>query len=201
MKRRRKIFAVVIGLGIIIGIRAILVPSSPPDPVYDGKPLSYWLTHEKISQSTSGIITSEPALDYTRLDTNAIPYLVYAFERRDGRARRGYAQIWIKLPSQLQSRLPKPRDTRAIRGLALAYLLKLEVFNSPQAISAMVRTIEDDEETYWLKWWAIFFLEKGQSKDPAVIQALCHGLKDKDERVREECTNALRTLDPVALKK
>jgi hypothetical protein len=200
MNHRRKLIVLrlVLVLVIVFGLCALLIPSGPADPLYDGKPLSYWLTQWKTFRPEPGVIMSGPALDYKRLDTNAIPYLVYAFESRDGPARRKYRELYPWFPGWLKSSLPEPRDTATIRGVALEYLIRLETFDSPQVISAMARTLETDDD-WLLKSLAVNMLEEGHSKDPAVIQALVRGLQDKDERIREECTNALRKLDPAAL--
>lgn len=191
---------VLAGLGAMAAFLFII--SGPPDPIYDGKPLGYWLGQSKPFQpglnNPSGLVTLGLALDVKHLDTNAIPFLVDTVEFGDGPARRKYRELWWKCPGWLKSFLPEPRDTARIRSNALLYLLNLHTFDSPMVIPAMARVLEKDDDAV-LRQGAAAFLGEGHSKDPAVIQALVHGLKDPDRNVRWSSTNALRKLDPSAL--
>ena len=107
MKRRRKFIILALSLIVVLALCALLGPSGPPDPIYNGKHLSYWLTQRKPYQPPVAFQWTEPVLDYKRLDTNAIPYLVYAFESSDGPARSKYSEFWPKLPGWLQACLPR----------------------------------------------------------------------------------------------
>jgi hypothetical protein len=186
-------------LVLVLGLCALLIPSGPPDPIYNGKHLSYWLRQPIKLYPLPPPGFNAPPIMLLGVDSNAIPLLVYKLDRRDAPSRYNYMELWPKLPGWLQACLPVPSDTTIIiRQNAQLYLMNLHTLDSPQVTAAMARILENDKDVSF-RQRAASFLGEGHSKDPAVTQTLVRGLKDKDYLVRLYCTNALRKLDPAAL--
>jgi hypothetical protein len=199
MNRRRKIIVVALVLVLVLALCALLIPSGPRDPIYDGKRLSYWLEQQWIqdrANTNSGRVV--PALRPERVDSTAIPYLAQAFATSDSSTRVRFAEFWPHLPGWLQVCLPKPRDTTNIRNNALIYLDNLRAYDSPLALPEIASALENGTDKN-VRADAAAFLGMSQSRDPAVIRALVHGVKDPDRDVRWYSTNSLRRLDPAAL--
>src|SRR5262245_61020999 len=76
---RKRLFIVGV-VALAIALLVLLWPRGPKEPVYQGKRLSAWLIE---ASSESGLKTAPEAIQ--ALGTNAIPYLLFEFERTEPR--------------------------------------------------------------------------------------------------------------------
>jgi hypothetical protein len=82
--RKRGIFLIVMAVLLVVGAVVWLAPRNPPEPVYDGRPLSYWLQ----GMSFAGASTNHPnyveALDaMSAAGTNGTPTLLRLLRAKD----------------------------------------------------------------------------------------------------------------------
>jgi hypothetical protein len=134
MRKRGRIIRFTV-IAIVLGGFAwwAFVPSGPPDPVYDGHPLSVWLRGD----NAEGCARS--------LDSKAVPYLVATLTRHDGLAGHAYQKIWPRLPNWLRERLYAPRSAASDRYIVCSLLGTLGAGGRP-AIPALVRVAKEDED-------------------------------------------------------
>jgi hypothetical protein len=136
-KRGRMIFFAAIVVVGGFGLWALLrSPAGPPDLVYDGHPLSYW-----VRGSPPGTVYVGPRV----LDSNAVPYLVWTLNKRSGVMWHAYLRIWPHLPGWLRSRLDSVDNARDQRFYACRLLGTLGSAARP-AIPALVAVLQDDED-------------------------------------------------------
>src|ERR1035438_4827168 len=76
--------------------------SRAPQPLYEGKPLDFWL-------KTFGL--GPGAFPRAVLGSNAIPVLLLALERRDGLIQTAYKNVWSNMPLAARKRMPRPVDS------------------------------------------------------------------------------------------
>jgi HEAT repeat protein len=196
-----KRWPVVCGALLVAAVGGLLLwsPWVPREPIYDGHPISHWLTNWKIVSS----------LEYTDLpdhhsirqavgDSNAVPFLIKAL-RRDAWLGAAYYRKWLwpKLPSALQAHLPPPAaDNPAIRLNALYVLSQMESLAQP-AIPALIQTSKQDEQlpVRYRAMWALADIGKG---DRNATAALTQAIKDNDWNISVVATKALSKIDPEA---
>jgi hypothetical protein len=156
-------------------------PWEPREPVYDGKPLTYWLSR-----------IAEPHTPQSFLkDTNAIPFLVKALERDTWIGGAIYRkQVWPKLPPMFQKHLPPPANAAAARTMAAVCLRKMGPLAAP-AIPALIRVLKEDEDSgaRFNALWALAAIGNG---DSTAISALAEALKDRDQSVRHAALTTLQ---------
>ena len=146
-----------------------------PEPVYEGKPLSYWLTNQ----------TSERAIRRLWADTNAVPFLIKALKKDSWIGAAVYRkQVWPNLPPSIQKRLPPPRSADInMRFTAVDYLTRMGPLAKP-AIPALIRASKDDDPPFPREHVVRALGSIGQD-DSTVATALVQALKkDKDAQIR-----------------
>src|SRR5690348_9242696 len=114
------------------------------EPVYNGKPISYW-----IDASGRMFTWSDPPDSFFKgfplLDSNAVPFLARALQREDGRLRVAYQNAWLRSPTWLHKRLPRPIREAWVRR-AVAQALGNLARDAKPAIPALVRTWKTDSD-------------------------------------------------------
>jgi HEAT repeats len=177
---------------LAIGAWAFSQPPEPVEPVYAGKPVSYWIA-SKTEDSFDCAVTGIP-----KLDSNAIPYLLRATHRQNRAWDGYYLKVWQVAPVFLQKITPTPErpDAIEIRGCAVAALGRVGT-NSQAAISNLLDTLKNDP--HWgVRSFALQALLKVGKGNATVTQAVITALNDPVPYVRAEATNTLRQLDPDA---
>jgi hypothetical protein len=155
-------------------------PPQVPEPVYNSKPLSYWLAHPAPSHVDQAIIQ----------DSNAIPFLIKALKRDRWIGAAFYRkQVWPKLPPSLQKHLPPPADDRIIRERT-SYVLGLMRPLAKPAIPALIRALRDDGDLP-VRYHAAIALGEVGEEDSNVVTALIEALNDEDTVVRRYAVRAL----------
>ncbi len=127
-------------------------PRQPPDPVYNGKPLSYWLTNILSGFSPSLALDpwmghAPPKWEWEAVPPpSAVPFLIKALERDSWFGASIYRkQVWPKLPPSIKRHLPPPVDNPTIRRQA-AYLLGQMGPMAKPATPALIRASKQDDD-------------------------------------------------------
>jgi hypothetical protein len=87
----------------------------PREPVYQGKPLSYWF--EQARRGNDVYYDGEAAL--RQIGTNGIPFLLKKAKMKNGLSplQNQYRRAWLNLPPQAQRILPSPkREDPGLQG-------------------------------------------------------------------------------------
>ena len=159
-------------------------PWEPREPIYEGKPLTYWLsTDRRTPESLFG-------------DSNAVPFLIEALKTDGWFGAAVYRKhVWPKLPASIQTHLPRPADNYQkifVAGIALERMGPV----AKPAIPALVRALTHGEPSVVRGVFPLLNqIDKG---DKAVVAALTGLLKNKDPTVRETATSAFLLFDPGA---
>src|SRR2546422_11683113 len=96
MKSRWRIF--LIAAAAATGLVLALALWFPKEPVYQGKPVSFWIEELARTQPVRIWETDRPAKEALRtLGTNAVPYLAKAMRSRSLFGET-YGQLWPRLP-------------------------------------------------------------------------------------------------------
>jgi hypothetical protein len=200
-------------------------PWEPREPVYDGKPIRYWLANGRAPQSFSAF-------------TNALPFLIKALKRDSWFGAAVYRkQVWPKLPQAIQKHLPPPIDSQSRRRVAAVSWMGTMPATAERAIPALVQALEEDENTQVRGLVVMVLVDLSRRGDSNVVAALTRAvlrdygsdhpitpgasralghlstreinstptlleaLKDKKFMVRFGATNLLLDLDPEAAAK
>ncbi len=118
----------------------------PPEPIYDGHPISYWISRP-INLAHSGPVVSyldltlEYSLSFPVMDSNAVPYLLPALRRSDGlfSSKGWYFKVWLKAPMWLQRRLPSPDRAASARYNAAAILSRFATL-PPESVEPLIQS-------------------------------------------------------------
>jgi HEAT repeat protein len=179
-----------------------------PEPVYNGKPLSYWLASAfKISNSSNMIARLPPGKVFASTwqwqvigDSNAVPFLIKVVKRDRWFGAAYYRKsLWPKLPPSIQQHLPPPVDNVVVRQNAATLLAYMGPIGKA-SIPALIRAMKEDENpgVRDLAAWALANLGE---RDQSAIAALGGLLKAKDVTVRKGATDVLIRIDPGAAAK
>jgi hypothetical protein len=180
-----------------------------PEPVYEGMPLSYWLTHVSSSAwSSRGSPVGTTWLDARHRgdilppwsllkDSNAVPFLAKSLKRDTCIGAAVYRRVvWPKIPAAIRKHLPSPADNPSLRKGAADCLAVIGLAAKP-AVPALVRALQEDEDPY-VRFRAANLLGLIGEGNQATVTALTVALGDEYAYAREMATNALLKLDPVA---
>ncbi len=182
LRRKRNILIVLLLVTFLGGLAWIALQSG--EPVYRGKPISRWINEV-------GVFASPPAPALPLLDSNAVPFLVEALNRQDGRLRRAYLRTVNKLPSYIQSKLPQPVPGWAIRANAAALLGTIGT-NATPAVPALIQALKTDKVDL-VRQFSAKSLAEIAKRDKLVMEALAEAAtKDTEASVRFEALNALK---------
>jgi hypothetical protein len=197
MKRRSRILLVALLVVIPVGLAWVLIPSGPREPVYEGRPVNYWLRNPKIPGTNA---TANSALPYwPKMDSKAVPFLARALETREGRWDRFYLQVWYRTPGWIGNHLPPPVRAAVVR-VGAANVLGTLGNDAKPAIPVLIRTLQEDENG-GVRCGAVFALLKIGAGDEQVTEAVVAALKDKDPNVRFVTGQILKQIDPEAAAK
>jgi hypothetical protein len=138
--------------------------------------LSYWV-------ATPGVV----------VDSNMVPFLVQALERRDGPFQKAYATAWMKFAWLRKISPTPPRDTFVDR-LNAAHLLTQLGMNSKAAKNALTRAAKNDESSI-VRMIAASSSARLSGNDDAKTNVKDELWKDDAARGSDHATNAI---DPEA---
>jgi hypothetical protein len=185
MKNRLYLVCGVLLVAAVFGF-CVWAPWEPREPVYDGKPLSYWLSYP-----------STPAVRTIASDSNAIPLLIRALDRKDTLLGRGYLRVWPKLPPPIRSHVPRPINNFDRRACAMDVLGRMGPSANP-SIPALIRTLREDDSAPIRVFAARCLFWVGQGDRAAVAGLSEAASNDTDQDVRKVASDSLWRLDPEA---
>jgi hypothetical protein len=205
MRNRVYLVLGILLVAAVVGLlwRSPWEPRQVLEPVYDGKPLSYWLADivMRARQGRASVTVwrgskGEPDIIRRAMsDSNAVPFLVGVL-RRDRWFGAGYYRRWFwpKLPPSIRKHLPPPPAGKATTRSNAALLLGMG-HDEQRAILALVGALKDDDDSV-VRWNAAWALGNLGNRNRTAVAALSEALKDKDPALRNEATNVLLHLDP-----
>jgi hypothetical protein len=179
-----------VGAGLVwFGLR-------PSEPVYDGRPISYWIDRPRVFEiggERFGIGLG--STNFLNLDGRAVPFLAEALERRESFSHKAYAHLHNRLPLSIRRRLPIPKNSNylLIQEGAIATLGRMGPEARP-AIPSIIRILDSSEEGVvrgLFKCVAAGILGRIGKNDPASIKALKQALNSRTAAVRESAATAL----------
>jgi hypothetical protein len=142
--------------GVILAVLAYILcmPRTPPDPIYQGHHLSFWLRQELVSTNRLRFeLSSEASGAVRQIGTNALPLLLRRIEYRGGvgdlSARETVGKFAIKvLPQRLVNRLLLPSGYNP-REAALGFHALGE--SATPAIPDLVRMVNSENRGWALQ--------------------------------------------------
>jgi hypothetical protein len=188
MRKRGRIILTVVILAVLGGFAWHALTPHPPDPVYKGHPLSYWVS------GAPGGKWSDPS----PLDSNAVPYLVQALKSRDTPLNKAYNHLWPHLPVWLRNRTWVPNYAAGRRFVSCRLLVTMGT-NARPAIPDLIRLLNEDDEVAVRAIATEALRSIANRNDAAVVVALTAATKDRDTAVRLQATDALQSLAPAPL--
>jgi hypothetical protein len=197
MSKRTRIFIAVMLVAVLGGV-AWLLQRGPQEPVYEGKPLGYWLRNPKYVPGKVGT-NAVVFLTFPNMDSNAVPFLIQMTESEEGGLHRAYTKTWRNMPLWLRKFIPQPASAFEFRRNAVVALGDLRSDAKP-AIPALVRLLKGDKNAP-MRAEAAFTLDRIGEDDKLVSSALVEALKDNSPMVRNAADLVLQDLDPEATAK
>ena len=172
-----------------------------PEPVYGGKPISYWIAHGIAVNPKTGTVSwpragSREVWNQLLSDSNAVPFLIMAMKRQDTPLGLQFQKAWCRVPPQVQKHLPTPVASADIRRNATVLLGEM----GPAAVPVLTRALGADEAPAVRAQAAKVLGRLGRGNNAAVM-VLTEALSDGDRSVRDTATNVLRKIDPEAARK
>jgi hypothetical protein len=162
------------------------------EPVYDGKPISYWLRQPPGPPTPfSGAFRPPEVPEALLADSNAVPRLVKGLGRQETPLDKAYSNVWQRITPSIQRRLPQPVDAVRVRATAAHLLADMGALAKP-AIQALVRALQDNSPL--VRSAAATPLGLLGPGDETVYSALKAALRDKDNSVQFHAAYALAQL-------
>src|SRR5271168_1835633 len=103
----------VITMFLITFVAFMWVELASTKPIYNGKPIDYWITHPQTAKPFASYGAKRFSPDevyFPKVDSKAVPFLIRALMRKDGRFDKAYRNVFNKLPFAIRGRLPIPKQ-------------------------------------------------------------------------------------------
>jgi hypothetical protein len=193
MKQRPAIFWGVVCLALMAAMAVWqCTPPAPVDPVYHGKPASYWL-----SQVYSTPNQSEAIQAFRELGTNADPILATAFRSARSPWRRAYMKFYRHLPPLARKVLPSAWSLNSESELVI---LNRRCIPSPELRTTLLECLKDRDHTRkMLALDALLHTASLHGSPPLSVAELVTLFNDPDTEVRERAKRTLEKSAPAAL--
>jgi hypothetical protein len=166
----------------------------PREPVYEGKPLSYWLNQgpDFLTGGLRGTVDQILATSPRSITagSNAVPFLIKALMADNGFGAACYRDwLWPKLPAPLQKRLPRPHHNNLVCMHAAAVLASMGPMAKP-AVPALVLTLKRSKD-FFVREFAVLALYYVGPPDNRATNPIVDALNANDATLRRCVTNAL----------
>jgi len=198
MQRTTKFGILMLVMAFAIAIGRLALKTDQPEPSYQGKPVSYWLTDGfTFSPSVDDRPPAESA--FRCLGANAVPFLIATLGRTDGPLKQIYLRCYPKLPAKLRTQLPRPASADALRGRAI---LSLRIIGpaAKAAIPSLLNVLTNDPGAM-RRANAVVCLDTidGGHLQTEVVDAWLRVRSDPDPVVARMATEVLRRHFPLGV--
>lgn len=197
----RKRWRLWLGLGLAVAVLAVtgqIIRSRwlPPEPVYQGKPLSDWLPRA-IMENSGGIHYNH---DHYRdalaaAGSRAVPFILAKLRKNDSPLADRYRKLWPRLPALLKRFFPQPRPPDYFAQDAAAALMCL----GTEAIPELVEAVDDSNPAVrQAAEQALCGFAGGALSDRDAARVFGQAIEDGDPGVRLFAAFALSRIGPAA---
>lgn len=190
-KRRRILFSFVLIAGLT-GLGFMLLrkrPALPPEPVYNGRPISFWIDRPSVNFVPGGG-SPFPMVQFPKtVDVRALPYLIQALHRRNPPMLKVSQVVWHTSPLYIKNRWAQPLDVAPVRSAAALVIGNLGADGRP-AIPDLIRVLQDDVDPQ-VRSCAAFALGQIGYGDVSVHNALAQAAKETNTMVSGTASTSL----------
>jgi HEAT repeats len=189
MKHRPQ-YAILSLIGFVAAAVVLMVMLRPDEPVYNGKPLSFWV--DRVRKSGADQAQARQAI--RQVGPTAIPFILQQIRHQDPLDQKVYRAVWSKLPGYVQRRLPKPLpeplDAGRFKHQVASILSSLGQPALPRLRTAL-RVGNSD-----VRFVTVLAIGSIGPKAEETIPAVTKLVNDPDGTVRVQAIFALMTLGP-----
>ncbi|MDB6125248.1 MAG: domain containing protein [Pedosphaera sp.] len=118
MRKRFRILVVISIVAVLSVLAGLIIRSH--EPVFHGKPESYWFTNITYNAA------SDEIKQWESFGPEGIRFLIRGLNKGNNPLERAYFNTWPKLPSFLRNQLPQPVDATSIRMQSVDMLGRLK---------------------------------------------------------------------------
>lgn len=185
-----------LGVGVV---GWVTLRSSKPEPLYQGKPVSYWIGKLGVDSRRQPNPTAPPDFSaweaFSRTDRDAVPFLIAASEAREPLHLRMYRTVHRHLPRKLARKLPEPSDaTFSARSMALGALGAMGT-NALPAVPTIIRILDDKDHV--MKFGAVRALQQIGPSARKAVPSLVRALGAPTSSLHLELIAALEAIAPA----
>jgi hypothetical protein len=189
----RRGISLFLSVGAAVAVVSLWSGAFSKKRLYDGKPIAYWIDHPqtrivKASDSTAGY---QLEFRFPVIDSNAVPALIKALTRSEGRLDSAYRHLYYKLPTASRRLLstPRPINDEQVRLVAIMVLGRIGEGARP-AIPGLIHVLKSDESDS-VRLQAADLLTHFVKGDREVHDAFLEALNDKNVMVRLMAEDAI----------
>lgn len=176
---KKKSRAILIFAAALIASLALWAAFRPREPVYQGKPVSFWFKKYVFSFSPA----REEALEtIAEIGPDAVPYLARMLRKNDSALARAYRSLRPKLPTSAQRWLPQPIEPKRLRADAARCLGRVGLsFTTPVGPLLKAAQYPDPE----MRTEALDALLQIGPRTDEIVAAFASALEDRHTTVRD----------------
>src|SRR5207302_533671 len=142
--KRKRLPWLAIG-GALIALLALAAVLTKREPVYQGKPVSFWIAGLAAHDARNQEVLAD-------MGSSAVPYVVRALKSEEGGVIKsielGWHRLWIRLPGPLQRLLPNPTLRTGIDRRDLIYVLRAMGPAAEPAVPVLAQELKDSDSNY-----------------------------------------------------
>lgn len=191
MRKRLSILIPVLLVVILAGICIWIVHSAGPQPVYQGKPLDYWLTGFDFANSRGAKPQEPPPPSWNeageavrQMGTNAVPTLLRMLQARDSKFKDSVISLLRK------QHIFKPPEAAVKKNIKALHAFTALGPKGAPAVPALIKMYEQDSSSFSQQGVPMMLANMGSAAEPA-IPLLVGATTHTNEYVRNNAIFAL----------
>jgi HEAT repeat protein len=218
MTLRKKILAALLLLVVLSGVAWQIFRLLTPDPIYKGKPLSYWLSGKKISQDKANEAVREAGIQAIPLLLRMIRVNDSPFKRRWIALSRDYGFVWCPLipadvchsqaeegfktlgsmGSNAVPELMRIYESNPSENTKLFVIMSLRDIGAVAQESVPLLLRARTNTDYAMRVYVVQALARMRFQVETIVPALMSSLDDPEPYVRVQAVRSLGELGPQA---